>query len=110
MVHKQLRSSSRPDRDQEVSPLALAGLGVQFFAAILLFAWAGNWLDDRFDMSPLFLLAGVFVGGGGTFYSGYRRLTVGMRKVQAVDDTGDESDVDANKVDVASADDGSGSS
>lgn len=81
---------------------------MQFFAAILLFAYAGNWLDDRFDMSPLFLLAGVFVGGGGTFYSGYRRLTVGMRKVQAVEDTGDESDVDTGKVDIESADDGSG--
>jgi F0F1-type ATP synthase assembly protein I len=60
---------------EEVSPWALAGLGTQFFAAILLFVWVGNWLDRRFDSAPLFLLGGVFVGGGGSFYLSYRRLT-----------------------------------
>jgi F0F1-type ATP synthase assembly protein I len=59
----------------ERSPWALAGLGMQFFASILLFVYAGNWLDRRFDTSPLFLLGGLFVGGGGTFYASYRRLT-----------------------------------
>ena len=58
----------------EQSPWALAGLGMQFFAAILLFVYAGNWLDRRFDTAPLFLLSGVFVGGGGAFYASYRRL------------------------------------
>ncbi|WP_310569906.1 AtpZ/AtpI family protein [Gemmatimonas sp.] len=59
----------------EQSPWALAGLGMQFFASILLFVYAGNWLDRRFDTSPLFLLGGLFVGGGGAFYASYRRLT-----------------------------------
>ncbi|WP_373067654.1 AtpZ/AtpI family protein [Gemmatimonas sp.] len=58
----------------EPSPWALAGLGMQFFASILLFVYAGNWLDRRFDSSPLCLLVGLFVGGGGTFYASYRRL------------------------------------
>lgn len=58
----------------EQSPWALAGLGMQFFASILLFVYAGNWLDQRFDTSPLFLLGGLFVGGGGAFYASYRRL------------------------------------
>jgi F0F1-type ATP synthase assembly protein I len=69
----------RPPRDSkpdgEVSPWALAGLGMQFFAAILLFVYAGNWLDRRFGTAPLFLLSGVFVGGGGAFYAAYRQLT-----------------------------------
>ena len=47
---------------------------MQFFASILLFVYAGNWLDRRFDTSPLFLLGGLFVGGGGAFYASYRRL------------------------------------
>ncbi|WP_373061604.1 AtpZ/AtpI family protein [Gemmatimonas sp.] len=47
---------------------------MQFFASILLFVYAGNWLDRRFDSSPLCLLVGLFVGGGGTFYASYRRL------------------------------------
>jgi len=58
----------------ERSPWALAGLGVQFFASLLFFVYAGTWLDQRFGLSPLFLLLGLFVGGGGTFYLSYRRL------------------------------------
>jgi hypothetical protein len=59
----------------EQSPWAIAGLGMQFFTSILFFVFAGNWLDRRFDTSPLFVLGGLCVGGGGTFYAGYRRLT-----------------------------------
>lgn len=62
----------------EVSPLVLAGLGAQFFVALLLFVYAGNWMDARWHTSPLFVLAGVFVGGGGSFYTNYRRL---MRRI-----------------------------
>jgi F0F1-type ATP synthase assembly protein I len=65
---------SKPS-DDEVSPWALAGLGTQFFASILLFVWVGTWLDRRLDTAPLFLLGGVFVGGGGSFYLRYRQLT-----------------------------------
>lgn len=73
-------SPKKPTRDSkpaddEVSPWALAGLGTQFFASILLFVWVGNWLDRRFDSAPLFLLSGVLLGGGGSFYLSYRQLT-----------------------------------
>lgn len=68
----------QPARDSkptgEVSPWALAGLGMQLCVAIIVFVYAGNWLDRRLDTAPLFLLGGVFVGGGGVFYSSYRRL------------------------------------
>lgn len=65
------------------SPWALAGLGAQFFGALLLFVYAGNWMDARFGTSPLFLLSGLFVGGGGTFYLSYRRL---MRSMNEADE------------------------
>ncbi len=52
---------------------------MQFFAAVLLFVYAGNWLDHRFGTEPLFLLGGLFLGGGGAFYSSYRRLTAAQR-------------------------------
>ena len=58
----------------ERSPWVLAGLGMQFFVALVLFAYAGAWLDRRFDSAPLWMLVGVFFGGGGTFYLSYRRL------------------------------------
>lgn len=69
---------SSPPREQ--SPWALAGLGAQFFVALFAFVYAGNWVDARLHSSPLFLLSGVLVGGGGTFYVSYRRL---MRDVNA---------------------------
>jgi F0F1-type ATP synthase assembly protein I len=59
----------------EQSPWALAGLGMQFFAAILFFVYAGSWLDRRLQSSPLFLLGGLFLGGGGAFFASYRQLT-----------------------------------
>jgi len=70
----------------EQSPWALAGLGMQFFAAILFFVFAGNWLDRRFDTSPLFLLGGLFGGGGGAFYTSFRRLTKPVTS-RSMDDT-----------------------
>jgi hypothetical protein len=51
-----------------------AGFGVQFAGAILLFLYAGNWLDGKLGTGPLFLILGVFLGAGASFYSIYRRL------------------------------------
>ena len=55
--------------------MALAGLGIQFFAGLIFFVFLGAWADRKLDSSPFFLLLGVFVGGGGTFYMSYRQLT-----------------------------------
>jgi len=79
MAENPQRSTPPGKRTDDVSPWALAGLGMQFFAAILLFVYIGNWIDRRFNTAPLFLLGGVLLGGGGAFYSGYRRLTAAQR-------------------------------
>jgi len=65
--------------DDRPTPWALAGLGMQFFVSVLLFAYAGNWLDTRFGTSPLFVLAGVIGGGGSSFFLSYRRLMRNMK-------------------------------
>ncbi len=57
-----------------------AGLGIQFAASILLFLYAGQWLDRRLGTDPLFLLVGVFTGAGGAFYSMYRTLMADQRR------------------------------
>lgn len=45
----------------------LAGMGLQFGAAIVLFALAGHWLDGKISTTPLFLVLGVLLGfAGGT--------------------------------------------
>ncbi len=51
-----------------------AGIGLQFTVSILLFLYAGQWLDRKLGTSPLFLLLGVFLGAGAAFYSMYRKL------------------------------------
>ena len=44
-----------------------SGLGIQFGAAIIVFALVGNWLDGRWGTRPLLLILGVLLGFfGGT--------------------------------------------
>ena len=76
------QSSLSPIKRKQ-SPLALAGLGAQFFGALLMFVYAGNWLDTRLSTSPLCLLIGVFVGGGGSFFLSYRQLMRGSNKADS---------------------------
>ncbi len=57
----------------------LAGVGLQFAVSILLFVFAGQWLDRRLGTGPLFLILGVFLGAGGSFYSMYRKLMAAQK-------------------------------
>jgi F0F1-type ATP synthase assembly protein I len=68
-------------RDKGSAPSAsdFAGIGLQFAASILLFVYAGQWLDRRIGTGPVFLIVGVFLGGGGAFYSMYRKLMASQK-------------------------------
>jgi F0F1-type ATP synthase assembly protein I len=57
-----------------------AGVGIQFAVAIVVFLFAGQWLDDRLGTNGLFTIAGVFVGGGAAFYNMYRKITAAQRR------------------------------
>jgi F0F1-type ATP synthase assembly protein I len=59
---------------------AYAGLGLQLLASILIFLYAGQWLDERFGTKGLWTLAGVLFGAGTAIYSAYRRLTADQRR------------------------------
>ncbi len=59
---------------------AYAGLGLQFALSILLFLYAGQWVDKKLGTSPAFLVVGVFVGAGAAFYSMYRTLMSAQRR------------------------------
>jgi hypothetical protein len=67
-------SNGRSAPPGEISPWALAGLGVEFAVALVLFGYAGQWVDQRFGVAPVGVLSGVLFGAGGTFYLSYRRL------------------------------------
>lgn len=51
------------------------GVGLQFAGAIVLFLFAGRWVDARLGTEPWFLLLGVTIGAVAGFYSLYRQLT-----------------------------------
>ncbi|MEX2179990.1 MAG: AtpZ/AtpI family protein [Gemmatimonadaceae bacterium] len=50
-----------------------AGIGVQFAVTIVVFAFAGVWLDRWLGTSPLFVLVLVFGGAGLGFWSMVRK-------------------------------------
>jgi F0F1-type ATP synthase assembly protein I len=60
--------------DDGPSAAKYAGIGLQFAISIIVFLFAGQWLDRKFGTSPIFLMLGVFVGAGAAFYSMYRKL------------------------------------
>jgi F0F1-type ATP synthase assembly protein I len=52
----------------------LAGVGIQFAVTIIVFLFAGQWLDRRFGTTPWLLILGVVIGASAGFYSLYRKL------------------------------------
>jgi len=59
---------------------AVAGFGLQFALSILLFLFAGQWIDRKLGTAPVFLMVFVFVGAGASFYSFYRKLMGRQRR------------------------------
>ena len=57
-----------------------AGIGIQFGASIVLFLYAGRWVDQQLGTAPIFLIVGVFVGATAAFYSIYKRLMRDLRE------------------------------
>lgn len=51
-----------------------SGLGLQFAAAVGIFAFAGRWLDGRWNTSPWLLIVGVFAGFALGLYSMTKKL------------------------------------
>jgi F0F1-type ATP synthase assembly protein I len=63
------------DQKDTLSGARFAGFGVQFVAAILVFLYLGRWVDGKLGTAPLFLIVGVFVGAGASFYAMYLAVT-----------------------------------
>ena len=76
-------SGARRGRQNDNSAMKYAGVGLQFAVSILLFLYLGQWLDGRFGTAPWLMMLGVFVGGGGAFYSMYRRLVADQAREDA---------------------------
>lgn len=65
--------------NEELNLSTFAGVGLQFAVAIVLFVLLGQWVDRKLGTAPVFLMLGVFVGGGAAFYSLYKRITAAQR-------------------------------
>ena len=61
-------------RRKGMSGSEFAGIGVQFAVTIVVFAFAGVWLDGQLGTSPLFVLVMVFGGAGLGFWSLVRKV------------------------------------
>ena len=61
-------------RRKGISGSQFAGIGIQFAVSIVLFAFAGVWLDNRLGTSPIFVLLMVLGGGGLAFWMMIRKL------------------------------------
>jgi ATP synthase protein I len=57
-----------------------AGVGLQFAFTIVVFMFAGMWLDRALDTSPWLLILFVFGGASAGFYSIYRKLIGAQRR------------------------------
>ncbi len=77
-IHKRVLFRAVVNKRQTSS--MAAGIGLQFAVSIVVFLYIGQWADKKFGTSPLFLLLGVFVGGGAAFYSMYRKLMAAQRE------------------------------
>jgi F0F1-type ATP synthase assembly protein I len=57
-----------------------AGVGLQFALTIVVFMFAGIWLDRTLGTSPWLLILFVFGGATAGFYSIYRKLMAAQRR------------------------------
>ena len=67
-------SPRKGSTDDPLDTSSLAGMGVQFLIAILLFLFIGKWLDSRLGTSPWLLILGVFSGAAASMVAMYRRV------------------------------------
>jgi F0F1-type ATP synthase assembly protein I len=49
-------------------------LGMQLAAAVLLFFFAGSWVDQHYDTEPTFTLIGIALGTAGGFVKFFRSV------------------------------------
>ena len=60
-----------------------AGVGMQFALTIIVFLFAGYWLDKRLGTNGLLTVVFVFVGAAGAFYNMYRRISAAQKQDDA---------------------------
>jgi F0F1-type ATP synthase assembly protein I len=70
-----------PALTPSVAQYAIAGM--QFAAGVLLFLYAGQWLDRRLGTTPWLVIVGAFLGAAAGFLALYRKLNNDRKRVAA---------------------------
>jgi F0F1-type ATP synthase assembly protein I len=71
---------SQQSSKKGLSGADFAGVGIQFAFAIIVFLYAGQWLDKRIGTNGLFTIAGVFIGAIAAFYNMYRKISAAQKQ------------------------------
>ena len=74
------RNGGSEDRRQAGNFGKYAGVGIQFAVSIIVFLYAGQWIDGKLGTGPWGMMIGVFVGASVAFYSMYRRLMADLER------------------------------
>ena len=77
----------KPREIGEISPWALAGLGLQFGIALVGGVYLGQWIDRRLGSDPWGMMGAAILLGAGVFVGSYRRLMAQSRRDAAGDAT-----------------------
>lgn len=79
------REDAGPAREGRGAPSlgTYAGHGLTFAVSILVFLYAGQWLDRRLGTGPWLMLILMFVGAGASFYSMYSKLMAAQAREDA---------------------------
>jgi F0F1-type ATP synthase assembly protein I len=71
---------TQPGSKKGLSGADFAGVGLQFAFTIIVFLFAGQWVDNRVGTNGLFTIVGVFVGAVAAFYSMYRKISAAQKQ------------------------------
>ncbi len=63
-----------------------SGFGLTWALSVLVFLFAGLWLDRRIGTEPIFLIVGAFFGAGAGFYYLYYHIVIDPRQRSAGDE------------------------
>lgn len=74
------QNRTRQGSKKGLSGADFAGVGIQFAFAIIVFLYAGQWVDNRLGTNGLFTIAGVFFGAGAAFYNMYRKISAAQKQ------------------------------
>ncbi|MBI2863033.1 MAG: AtpZ/AtpI family protein [Chloroflexi bacterium] len=73
--------------DRWVGPLRLIGIGWYIVICIAGGLLAGLWLDGVLNVTPLFMILGLFIGLAACFYGVYRMVVQTVQETERKEDT-----------------------